>query len=160
MMPKTSVSPAASKNSKRPNCRPLRHCSMNSVIAAQLSCHCGGAAKGGAPGMTYLIVHPSPQANGGSACAPPPSFAPGSLHRALTVEGILVVLDDRGDGLEYELAFGVLDHVLEIEGLDREVVVAELEVAAHRLEVGFFQRFLQRIFIRDVALGGVERRGD
>src|SRR5690348_15928836 len=43
-----------------------------------------------------------------------------SLHRALVVETILVVLDDGGDGLQRELAFGVLHHVLQIEALDRD----------------------------------------
>src|SRR5919108_593273 len=30
MMPKIKVSPAASRNSSSPNCKPFRHCSMNS----------------------------------------------------------------------------------------------------------------------------------
>src|SRR5665647_1391965 len=122
MMPNTSVSPAASRNSSRPNCNPFRHCSMKSVMS---SCS-----------QKYAAY---PQANGGSANAPPPSYsAPGSLHRALVVEVILAVLDDGGDGLEHEVALGVLDHVLQVEVLDRHMVVAELEIAAHRLAVGLF----------------------
>src|SRR5258705_13111849 len=65
---------------------------------------------------------------------------PRSLHRAFVGEAILAVLDDGGDGFQRELTFGVLDHVLQIEILDRDVVVAELERAAHRLEIGLFHR--------------------
>src|SRR5476649_2132670 len=115
MMPNTSVSPAASRNSSRPNCNPFRHCSMKSVMA-----------------RCSQRVTACQQANGGSADAPPPScLVAGSLHRALVVEVILAVLDDGGDGLEHELTLGVLHHVLQIEVLNRNVVVAKLEVAAH-----------------------------
>src|SRR6476646_7072846 len=127
MMPNTSVSPAASRNSSRPNCRPFRHCSMNSVMTRSLS-----------------RLRAPPQANGGSAPAPPPSRPrAGSLHRAFVVELILAVLDDGGDGLEH-VVVALFHHVLQIEVLDRDVVVAELESAAHRLEVGFLQRLLHR----------------
>src|SRR5262249_38245591 len=56
-----------------------------------------------------------------------------SLHRALVVEAVLVVLDDGGDGLEAVLV-ALLHRVLQVEVLDRDVVGAELEVATHRLE--------------------------
>src|SRR5258708_29602090 len=53
------------------------------------------------------------------------------LHAALVVEDVLIVLDDRGDGLERESPIGPFDHVLQIEVLDREMVVAVAERAAH-----------------------------
>src|SRR3984893_14827867 len=54
------------------------------------------------------------------------------LHRTFVVMLVLAVLDDGGDSLEGEHAVAVLDHVLQIEILDREVVVAVLVRAAHR----------------------------
>src|SRR5689334_19574455 len=58
------------------------------------------------------------------------------LHRAFVVEAVLIVLDDGGDRLQRELTLGVLDHVLQVEILDRDVVVAVFERPAQRLEVG------------------------
>jgi hypothetical protein len=62
---------------------------------------------------------------------------PRSLHRAFVVEAVLVVLDDGGDGLQRQRAVGVLDHVLQIEVLDRDVIVAVFERAAQRFEFAF-----------------------
>src|SRR3984885_12952020 len=59
-----------------------------------------------------------------------------SLHRAFVVEAILAVLDDGRDGFQRELAVGVLHHVLQIEILDRDVIVAVFERTAQRLEIG------------------------
>src|SRR5882724_10271893 len=58
-----------------------------------------------------------------------------SLHRALAVKLVLAVLDDRRHRLEREVAFAVLHHVLQVEVLDREVVVAVLVRPAHRFVV-------------------------
>src|ERR1700747_3302302 len=118
-MPKTSVSPAASKNNSSPNCRPFRHCSINSSMGF------GRRTTGGRfqPLFFCLLIllsfSPLP-----SAFARPPS----PLHRALVVELILAVLDDRGNGAEGEIALRVLHHGLQIDTLDREVVVAVLVV--------------------------------
>src|SRR6185437_4126602 len=106
MMPNTRVNPAASKNSRRPNCNPFRHCSMKRVMMRRLQSLTRG------------------QANGGSAPAPPPpSCQPGSLHRALVVEAILVVLDDGGDRPQHVVAFRIFHRILKVEILDRNVVV-------------------------------------
>src|SRR5882672_12137416 len=139
MMPNTSVSPAASRNSSRPNCRPFSDCSMRTSmnpwtldLTKQRQHICAAAI--------FLV--------GRMICRKPP---PGQarrrvreimhrscqlLHRTFVVEAILVVLDDGGHRLERELAVGVLDHVLQVEILDRDVVVAVFERAAQRLEVG------------------------
>src|SRR5512138_2356644 len=117
MMPNTSVNPAASMNSRRPNCSPFRHCSMNSVMmpsAPPNACKQTAAAR-----LRRRRLYPNPRL----------------FHRALTVISVLVVLDDGGDGLEHEVALSVLHHILEIECLDRKVVVIELKVATHRLKV-------------------------
>src|SRR5579864_6630397 len=57
-----------------------------------------------------------------------------SLHRTLVVEFVLVVLDDERDGMQLVAAVGGLGGVLQVEILDRDVVVAEPEIAAYRLE--------------------------
>src|SRR4026208_2035142 len=109
MIPNTSVNPAASMNSSRPNCGPLRRSAMNGAVPPILP--------------TFAIE------NGGSARAPPPSFtAPASVrrHLAFRVMAVLEVLDDRGGCLQHELV-AVLDHILQIEVLDRNVVGSELE---------------------------------
>src|SRR6476469_927430 len=130
-----SMIPNTSMNSSRPNCRPLRHCSMNSVMARRLH--------------TFAIE------NGGSARAPPPSFtAPASVrrHLAFRVMTVLAVLDDRGGCLQHALV-AVLDHILQIEVLDRNVIRSELEAAAHRLEIGLFERLTHRVLVGQIALG-------
>src|SRR5581483_804801 len=142
MMPNTSVRPAASMNSSRPNCRPLRHCSMNSVMARKL--------------------HAFAMENGGSAYAPPPSWtAPASVrrHLALRVMDVLEILDDGGGRLEHVLV-AFLHHVLKIEILDRNVVGAELEVATHGLEVRLLERLADGVFVGQVALGRDDRGVD
>src|SRR6266700_6619112 len=78
--------------------------------------------------------------------------APKSLHRTFVGEAILAALDDGGDGFQRELTVGVLHHVLQIEILDRDVVVAELERAAHRLEIGFLHRRLHLVLLAGFAL--------
>src|SRR5262245_5615718 len=113
MMPKTSVNPAASRNSSRPNCRPFRHCSMKSVMMRR------------APGKRTAAARTRYRRVGS------PSR---SLHRALVVKAILIVLDDGGDGLECVIAFLIFDRLLQIEILDREVIIPIFEIAAHRFE--------------------------
>src|ERR1041385_6230725 len=113
MMPNTSVSPAASKNSSRPNCSPFRNCStISSMSPPQRRNKTAAARKRHRCSRRFSR----------------------SLHRAFVVEAILVVLDDGGDGFQRKLAVGVLDHVLQIEILDRDVVLAVFERAAHRLD--------------------------
>src|SRR6185503_19711716 len=72
MMPKTSVRPAAIRNSMTPNCSPLRHCSTTSSALTGTSGNERGA--GG----------PAPLARPRRPALP--------LHRALLVIGVLVVL--------------------------------------------------------------------
>src|SRR3954468_7083487 len=129
MMPNTSVKPAASRNSSSPNCSPFRNCSTISSISPTTA----------------------PQENSGSARAPPLlNESPRSLHLAFVVEAILVVLDNSGNGFQRKLAIGVLHHVLQIEVLDRDMVLAVFERAAHRLEIR-----LLHLGAHCVLLGGV-----
>src|SRR5262245_21939737 len=69
-------------------------------------------------GLSAAVLMPPP---------PPRPSAPDLLHRALVVEGVLIVLDDHGDSLEREGPVSRFDHVLQIEILDREMVVAIAE---------------------------------
>src|SRR5262245_15196083 len=110
MMPNTSVSPAASRNRSRPNCRPFKHCSMNRVMMNRLKISECRASK-----------------RRQRRCAAAVPYRGRSLHRALVVKAILIVLDDGGDGLKCEIAFLVLDRLLQIEILDREVIVPIFE---------------------------------
>src|SRR5437016_3714528 len=114
MMPKTRVSPAASRNNSSPNCIPFRHCSMNRSMTWK-SWPKSDISDFGWGGEL------------GRACG-----ASSPFHRALVVELVLAVLDDGGNGLEREIAAGVLDHLLQIEILDRKMVVAVLVGATHR----------------------------
>src|SRR5205823_9717220 len=69
------------------------------------------------------------------------------LHRALVMEAVLIVLDDGGHRFQRKLALGVLDHVLQVEILDRDVVVAIFEGSAHRLEAGLLHRRLHLVLL-------------
>src|SRR6185369_15989052 len=157
MMPNTSVRPAASRNSSRPNCRPFSDCSMrtsidpldsgpNKTAAAHLrrrhfSCWADDlsqTAPGSSPRPRVREIMHRP-------CQP-------SLHRAFVVEAILVVLDDGGHRLERELAVSVLDDVLQVEVLDRDMVLAVFERTAHRFEVGLLHFGLHLVLLRRVAL--------
>src|SRR5262245_39946312 len=125
MMPKISVRPAASRNSSNPNCSPLRHCSRTSSIRIPRRRH---------PPMRttqqMLSLPDAPPAPGMTTCRDP-SGARLPLHRTARVELVLAVLHNRVDGLEREIAFRVLHHVLQIEILDRKVVVAVAIGPAH-----------------------------
>src|SRR5262249_26313059 len=83
-----------------------------------------------------------------------------SLHRTLVMEAVLIVLDDRGDGLEHRRAVGSFDDVLQIEILDREVVVAVAERATNRRKVGLLHRLDHISLLGDVALDGRNRAVD
>ena len=50
-----------------------------------------------------------------------------SFHWTFIVIAILVIFDDGGDGFQREPTVGVLHHILQIEILDRDVVVAKPE---------------------------------
>src|SRR4249919_3021424 len=110
MMPKISVSPAATRSSS-PSCTPLRPCSIKSTMAR--SPNTGGWSE--APQLSARLVR-------------------GALpfHRALLVIAILVVLDDPGDGAQRVLALRVLGGLLQVEALDREMIVAVAIRPAHR----------------------------
>src|SRR5579875_3671364 len=113
MMPKTSVSPAARRNSSSPNCTPLRHCSMKSVIVV--------------PDAR------SRNTNGGSArCRHLWHIRP-SFHLALRRVRVRHVLFGRGDGL-LSVCVTLFNHLLHVEVLRRIVVGAEFKVAAYRFE--------------------------
>src|ERR1019366_2805121 len=127
MMPNTSVNPAASRNSSRPNCNPFRNCSTTSSMDTLHRAE----RKTAAARERRRRMGPEPR----------------SLHRAFVVEAILIILDDGGDGLERELAVGVLHHVLQIEVLDRDVIIAELEGAAQRLEIRLLHLRLHRVLL-------------
>src|SRR5580704_15941401 len=83
-----------------------------------------------------------------------------SLHRALVVEAVLIVPDDRGDGLEDRYAIGPFDDVLQIEILYREMIVAVAERATNRCEARLFHRLDHVGFLGDVAFDGDNRAID
>src|SRR3954465_12471203 len=105
MMPNPSVNPAARKNSSGPNCNPFRNCStMSSIELAQVK-------ETAAARKRRRHIRQASRL----------------LHRAFVVEGVLAVLDNGRHGFQHELALGVLDHVLQIKILNRDVVVAVFE---------------------------------
>src|SRR5262245_4411761 len=180
MMPNTSVSPAASRNSSKPNCNPLTSCSTTTSMDPQnpekqryclsmISAQTLRVCREGKPLHTFPdhALKKQRQRLGTAAyccwahhltqdCLTPRTIIrlenPSLLHRALVVEAILVVLDDGGHRFQRELALGVLDHVLQVEILDRDVVLAVFVGAAHRLEVGLLHLGLHRVLLGHVAL--------
>src|SRR3982074_3239381 len=115
MMPNTSVNPAANRNSSSPNCNPFRNCSTTSSM-----------------GTSYRIAQRKQRRRERRRCF---AQGPRSFHRDFVMEAGLGVLDDGSDRFQRKLALGVLDHILQIEALDRNMVVTVFERAAQRLEI-------------------------
>src|SRR5437016_928871 len=109
MIPNTSVSPAASRKSSSPNCRPLRHCSRKRSMDFRERTT---DDRGQIGNRSFAFPTLSPLSSVVCTLDSP-------LHRALVVELVLAVLDNGGDGLEREVALRILDHVLQIEILYR-----------------------------------------
>src|SRR3954447_483456 len=147
MMPNTSVSPAASRNSSRPNCNPFSDCSITTSMDPLNHAEKTAAARRRRRLFSYWMHDPCQDITYWRTMR---QKNPRSLHRALVGEAILVVLDDGRHRLERELAVGVLDHVLQVEVLDRNVVLAELEWAAHRSEVGLLHLGLHLVLFGHV----------
>src|SRR6478672_11270493 len=113
MMPNTSVSPAAIRNSVTPNCRPFSNCSKT-----------------------------SPKVMKEKRALARPFYQPlrGLLHLAILEVRILVLLEDRLLNAHLDVAAGQLLGLEQVEVLDRMVVDVVGERAAQRLEVGLFHR--------------------
>src|SRR5215510_9262626 len=114
MMPKVSVRPAASRNISRPSCTPF------SIWISRYS------------------IAPSNE-TGAQARSRLPLRSRASFHRALFVIGVLARGHSRGDGLDRHHALRILDRLLDVEVLDRELIGIVLEIAAQRLEVCLLQ---------------------
>src|ERR1700748_464136 len=111
MMPNTSVNPAASRNNSSPNCNPFKICSTTSSMVPTDS------KSGSVVALPLLFLFGATVTEKQNPC---------SLHRTFVVEAVLIVLDDGRDRLQRQFAVGALDHVLKVEALDRDMVVAEL----------------------------------
>src|SRR5688572_33445407 len=86
---------------------------------------------------------------------------PGHLfHLAVVAIGVGTVVQDRADRLVHQAAGSVLADELQVVVLDRELVAAELEVAAYALEVGGLERRAQRLLVLDASLHLAHRRVD
>src|SRR5262249_41655749 len=110
MMPNTSVSPAAIRNSMTPSCRPLS--AWNASSCGSITMAAGGGLDAG---------RRSP------------------LHRAVLGVGVGMVGQHRAAVELAQLAV-LAHRLVEVVALDRELVVVELERPAHRLEVRLAQR--------------------
>src|SRR5437588_9715793 len=90
----------------------------------------------------------------------PPPGGGKSLHRALVMEAVLIILEDGGRGLERVVAVGVLDRVLQVKVLDREVIVAVFVRPAHRGVVGLAHLLAHGVLLGQVALHRRDRAVD
>src|SRR4030095_1514005 len=112
MMPSTSVSPAAIRNSMTPYCRPFSSCSKTSP---QVMAKIKGAR---APLLKGSVFRNLP------------------LHLAILVVGVLVLLERLlHDVHRHAVLVRRLHRLQQVEVLDRVVVVVELELASHRAVV-------------------------
>src|SRR5258708_1811824 len=134
MMPKVSVRPAASRNISRPSCTPFSIWSSRYSIGSRFQTK-----------RERVAALPFP-------VGPRAKIVVASLHRAFFSERIHRILYGRGDRLDRHHAAGILDRFLDVEILDREVVVAVLEAAAQRLEVGLLHLAADLVLVRRVAL--------
>src|SRR5579862_3961062 len=110
MMPNTSVSPAASRNSITPSCSPFRVCSAMRTKSIKKK---------------------------GRAAPPrrPPALLP--LHLAVLGIGVLVGREHRLLNFHHRIRrrSGARDRLQQVEVLDREMVVVVAELAARGLEI-------------------------
>src|SRR5262245_43979419 len=143
MIPNTSVNPAARRNRSRPNCKPFRHCSINSVIRARTENY------GMADTQTRQRMTP-----------PPSCVRVGSLHMTLGGETILVVFHNRCDGFEDKIAVLIFHSLLQVKVLDWDVIGVKSELSADRFEVGLFQCLLHGRLVRQITLGRGDSRRD
>src|SRR5258708_37194207 len=90
IMANTSVNPAASKNSSRPNCNPFRNCSTTSSMDTLREAERHDDERHGTERKIAA-------ARERRRCV---GQDPRSLHRTFVVEAVLVVLDDGGDGFQ------------------------------------------------------------
>src|SRR4051795_1372332 len=157
MMPNTSVSPAASRNSSRPNCNPFKNCSTTTSMDLYRA---ETKQRQRERAAAYFIGHMTFSQTAHIIWQIMRRQKPTLLHRALVVEAVLVVLDDGGHRFQRELALGILDHVLEVEILHRDVVVAVFVRAADRLEVHLLHRGLHLVLLGHVALDRLHRAVD
>src|SRR4051812_41920450 len=140
MMPNTSVSPAAMRNSMTPYCRPFSSCSKTSP---QVICRKSCAKNKGAG---------APLSETCSTTLP--------LHLAVLVVGVLVLLERLGDDLHLGAILAALHRLQQVEVLDRMLVDVEVELAADRVEVRLAHLLHQRLGVLQVALGAAHRRVD
>src|SRR6516164_2339916 len=87
-----------------------------------------------------------------------PSYSPAPSrwsvrHFALLPVLVLIVLHDRRDGLQ-PVFVAVLHRLLQIEVLDRDVIGSELEVSAHRFEIGLLRGAAHLVLLAEIALDG------
>src|SRR5258706_8683369 len=139
MMPKTSVRPAAIRNSITPSCSPLSVCSRTRTKFMPKT---KGARSDRAP----------------YRCRRPLLL---SLHPAFLGVGILVVGEDRFLDLHHRiLARRPGDRLQQVEILDREMVGVVAELAPRGGEVGPAHRGDHPLLVREIALHGAHRRID
>src|SRR5437868_14233379 len=142
MMPSTSVSPAAMRNSITPYCRPFSNCSKTSDqvmawAAARIK------KKGASAPFLSTRLRSSP------------------FHLAFLVVGVLVLLERLLHDLHRHAVLVVRLHRLQqVEVLDRVLVDVELVLAADRVIVRLAHLAHQRFHVFQVALGAAHRGVD
>ena len=73
------------------------------------------------------------------------------LYWALIVESVLAVFNDGGNRFEH-VAVPILYRFLQVEILDRNMIVAEAEFAANEIEIGFFHGLARCLLVGKIAL--------
>src|SRR5690606_7621054 len=140
MMPKTSVRPAAMRNSRTPSCRPLSAWMMNRLRLTIHPCLTWRAALVPAHHDRYCLLFQA------ALLGEIGTF--GDLHRRQRLQNSFAVF---------------FDHVNAVEGCVREMVGIELEVAAHGIKVGFLQSGNECFLVGQVAThladGGIQQAG-
>src|SRR2546429_2197310 len=137
MMPKTSVSPAASRNSISPNCRPFSDCSRTRIA--------GIRNRGQSPISNWALTPIS-----------------GLLHAAVFEPEVLVLLEDGADLAVDDAPVLVLDEFAHVVVLDRRAIRRFLEVPARAVRAlrRLHQRRMERFLVLDLALRVAHRLVD
>src|SRR5690606_25003976 len=157
MMPKTSVRPAAMRNSMTPNCRPFSVWISSSVVdiaaAAQLGKGRGRCLRKTGAGccFTGACLH-CRDVPAGLTLRNVANRISLPLHRTILVIGVLIVLGHESTQGNCGTAVVVRNPPACVRRLDREVVVAKLEIASDAVGLGAPQGIANGVRFGKVAL--------
>src|SRR5262245_20568133 len=141
--PNTSVSPAATRNSRMPSCAPLNSWTRNREVDIRLSPLPNGRWR-------RQSSTPGPP-RGMQPCCGQRQCAAGLLQGAVGSVAVGGIAEHFLNDLRLKFAVGAFGDLDQVEVLHGKTIVGEREAAAHRLEIRLLQRGPQRLLVGQFA---------